>query len=87
VSSAPPASLKESAQLGGLTLRLLSDADHENARRFTSYDDFEDLELHSTILIDTAGRVHWKHTGGDPFMDTAFLLDEIKRLNAAPRTP
>ena len=87
VSSAPPASLKESAQLGGLTLRLLSDADHENARRFTSYDDFEDLELHSTILIDTAGRVHWKRTGGDPFMDTAFLLDEIKRLNAAPRTP
>ncbi len=26
--------------------------DYANARRFHSYDDFEEIELHSTILID-----------------------------------
>ncbi len=81
VSSTPPEKNKESLKLGGLSIRLLSDTDHANARRFTSYDDFEDMELHSTILIDTRGRVHWKHTGGDPFTDVDFLLKEVKRIN------
>ena len=62
-------------------MRLLSDHDHENARRFASYDDFEELELHSTILIDTQGRVHWKRTGGKPFADVEFLLQSVKRMN------
>ncbi len=81
VSSTPPEQNKESQSLGGLAIRLLSDSNHDNARRFTSYDDFEDMELHSTILIDTRGRVHWKRTGGDPFTDMDFLLKEIKRMN------
>jgi len=83
VSSALPEKNKASQELGGLSMRLLSDADHENARRFTSYDDFEEMELHSTILIDTQGRVHWKRTGGDPFEDVAFLLAELGRMNGA----
>ncbi|MEQ1893547.1 MAG: redoxin domain-containing protein, partial [Planctomycetota bacterium] len=53
VSSASPEKNKSSQALGDLGAQLLSDSDHENARRFTSYDDFEELELHSTILIDT----------------------------------
>lgn len=81
VSSTPPDLNKESLTLGGLSMRLLSDTEHANARRFTSYDDFEDQELHSTILIDTKGRVHWKRTGGDPFTDMDFLLEELKRMN------
>jgi peroxiredoxin len=60
-------------------LTLLSDKNHENARRFASYDDFEDMELHSTILIDREGRVRWKRTGGDPFMKVDYLLAEITR--------
>jgi peroxiredoxin len=52
VSSTPPEKNKESQKLGGLAMRLLSDSNHDNARRFTSYDDFEEIELHSTILID-----------------------------------
>ena len=62
--------------------RLLSDGTFENARRFKSYDDFEELPLHSTILIDKQGRVHWARQGGAPFTDFEFLLKEIKRLNA-----
>ena len=83
VSSVSPEKNKESSKLGKLTMRLLSDRDHENARRFASYDDFEELELHSTILIDTKGRVHWKRTGGKPFADVDFLLQSVKRMNQA----
>ena len=81
VSSSTPEKNKASEKLGKLSIRLLSDTDHENARRFTSYDDFENMELHSTILIDTKGRVHWKRTGGDPFTDMDFLIKELKRMN------
>ena len=83
VSSASPEMNRSAEELGSLSARLLSDKDHEIARRFTSYDDFEELELHSTILIDTKGRVHWKRTGGEPFQDVDFLLAELARMNEA----
>ena len=85
VSSTPPAKNKESLKLGKLGIQLLSDRKHENARRFASYDDFEDLELHSTILIDGQSRVRWKRTGGEPFSNVDFLLREIRRMNAKSR--
>lgn len=65
--------------LASFKLTLLSDKDHENARRFASYDDFENMELHSTILIDREGRVRWKRTGGEPFTKIDYLLAEIRR--------
>ncbi len=88
VSSASPEKNKSSQKLGNLAMRLLSDPNHENARRFASYDDFEGIELHSTILIDRQGRVHWKRTGGDPFTDVEFLMTTVKRMNgeAAPKS-
>ena len=61
--------------------RLLSDEDHSNARRFHSYDDFEEMELHSTILINGDGYIHWARTGGDPFTDFDFLFAELDRIN------
>jgi peroxiredoxin len=61
--------------------RILSDRNFENARRFKSYDDFEEMELHSTILIDKKGRVHWARNGGAPFEDMAFLIKQIERMN------
>lgn len=79
VSAATPKANKDSLKLGAFNATLVSDVNHENARRFASYDDFEDMELHSTILIDAKGRVRWKRTGGDPFMDVDFLINEIKR--------
>jgi peroxiredoxin/tetratricopeptide (TPR) repeat protein len=62
-------------------VRLLSDADLSNAKRFQSYDDFEEIELHSTFLIDRFGRVAWARVGGDPFTDYAFLISELERIN------
>ncbi|MBL8059848.1 MAG: redoxin domain-containing protein [Chthonomonas sp.] len=85
VCSASPESLKASTALGGVGITFLSDTAHENARRFSSYDDFEDMELHSTILIDKEGKIRWKRTGGDPFMKIDFLLNELKRINQLTR--
>jgi len=82
VCSATPETLKSSVVLSEVKMNFLSDNNHENARRFSSYDDFEDMELHSTILIDKDGFVRWKRTGGDPFMNIKFLLSELKRINA-----
>src|SRR5204862_7625667 len=67
--------------LGGAAVRPLADADHAQARRFRSYDDFEEIELHSTSLIDKQGRVYWARFGGDPFTDLAFLEKQLKRMN------
>ena len=79
VCSASPEKQKASANATGFKVRWLSDPTHANARRFSSYDDFEDMELHSTILIDAQGRVRWKRTGGDPFADVKFLKNEVSR--------
>ena len=42
VSSVSPEKNESSEKLGKLDLRLFSDPDHANARRFASYDDFEE---------------------------------------------
>jgi peroxiredoxin len=62
-------------------IRFVSDPDHVSARQFRSYDDFEEMEVHSTILIDRKGRVHWAATGGDPFTDMGFLEKQLGRMN------
>ena len=59
VSSNPPSQNAASLKIRDLPFRLISDSNFENARRFQSYDDFEEMELHSTILIDRQGKVHW----------------------------
>ncbi|MGE3171808.1 MAG: redoxin domain-containing protein [Planctomycetota bacterium] len=88
ISSDPPernaaGDLQDLASAG---VRLLSDdAAHDNAIRFRSYDEFEDLELHSTMLIDRRGRVRWVRTGGAPFVDLGFLLAELDRIEAIER--
>jgi peroxiredoxin/tetratricopeptide (TPR) repeat protein len=71
--------LKQFGDLNGIT--LLSDDKYVNARRFHSYDDFEEIELHSTSLIDKKGRVYWARLGGDPFGDVAFLEKQLDRMN------
>lgn len=81
VSSDKPEENAESLKKGDIPFKLLSDVSMENAKRYKSFDDFEEIALHSTVLIDRRGRVHWARTGGDPFMDFNFLAKEIQRLN------
>ncbi len=88
VSSALPQKNADAIKtLGKLPLRLLSDDRFASARRFHSYDDFEEIELHSTILIDAKGRVYWARLGGDPFSDTAFLIKQLENMKAAASAP
>ena len=70
-------------QQGDFGVLLLSDETFESARRFHAYDDFEEIELHATFLLDRDGRLHWSRIGGEPFTDFDFLEREIDRLNAA----
>ncbi len=67
--------------LDGVAVKLLGDTGYANARRFRSYDDYEEIELHSTSLIDKEGRVYWARFGGDPFTDLAFIEKQLKRMN------
>jgi len=85
-SAAPEKNAEKLKSFGELPIRLLSDSHQENAHRFHSYDDFEEMELHSTILIDRNGRVHWARNGGEPFGDMAFLVKQLERMNAPAST-
>ena len=82
-SAAPSKNADKLKAYGNLPVQILSDDNHANAHRFHSYDDFEEMELHSTILIDKLGRVHWARNGGEPFGDMAFLTKQMERMNAA----
>jgi peroxiredoxin len=81
VSQDTPAQNAASQQATPLKVTLASDSAFENARRFKSYDDFEEMPFHSTILIDKQGRVHWAQHGGGPFTDYKFLLSQLQRMN------
>jgi len=61
---------------------LVANPSHDVFKSFRAYDDFEDLPLHGTYLIDGEGRVRWQDISYDPFMDVDFLLQESKRLLA-----
>ena len=47
---------------------------------YRSWDDFENLPLHGTFLIDGAGKLRWMDVGPEPFQEAGFLLEEAKRL-------
>ncbi|TVP98005.1 MAG: alkyl hydroperoxide reductase [Planctomycetaceae bacterium] len=65
-------------------LPLLADPDHEAFKAFRCWDDFENLPLHGTFLIDADGRVRWQDISYEPFSQVDFLLDESRRLLAIP---
>jgi alkyl hydroperoxide reductase subunit AhpC len=61
---------------------VASDPKHVVFQQFRAYDDFEQQPLHGTFLIDAKGMVRWHDIGYEPFMETAFVLNEAKRLLA-----
>ncbi|MDH3628201.1 MAG: redoxin domain-containing protein [Acidobacteriota bacterium] len=85
VSSDSPDDNAGFLESGDISYTLVSDVDYKSARRFGSFDDFEELELHSTFLIDRKGKIRWSRIGGGPFMDIDFLLDEIERIDDPPK--
>ena len=59
---------------------LAADAVLSVFKAYRAYDDFENLALHGTFLIDGEGLVRWHDISSEPFSNTKFLLDEAKRL-------
>ncbi|MCP3920283.1 MAG: redoxin domain-containing protein [bacterium] len=78
------ASYEETSEEDRYPFPILADPEHEVFHAYRSYDDFEDMPLHGTFLIDGRGRVRWQDVSFEPFTDTDFLLAESKRLLGLP---
>lgn len=59
---------------------LLSDPELKTFKDYRAYDDFEEMALHGTFLIDEVGQVRWQNISYEPFMHPKFLLEECVRL-------
>ncbi len=88
VSSDDRQYLKNSVDVyeGGMPFPLVSDGRLELFRQYRAYDDFEEMALHGTYLIDADGKIRWQDISYEPFMEPDFLLAEAKRLLAQPKS-
>jgi peroxiredoxin len=64
---------------------LAADPEMKIFRQWRTYDDFEDLPLHGTFLIDAEGLLRWGDISYEPFGEPEFLLKEAQRLLAMER--
>jgi len=79
-------SIEKYGKDGGFPFPLAADPKLEVFKKYRCFDDFENLTLHGTFLIDGDGLVRWQDISYDPFMDADFLLSEAQRLlGQAPR--
>ena len=72
-------------QPGPFPFLMLSDPKSEVFQAYRAYDDFEQITLHGTVLIDASGYVRWHDESFEPFMDIGFVIAEANRL--LPRAP
>ncbi|WP_152050940.1 redoxin domain-containing protein [Tautonia marina] len=63
------------------TMPLLSDPDLAAFRRYGAFDDFEDMPLHGTFLIDAQGNLRYQDISWQPFLDVDFVVSELSRIN------
>ena len=66
---------------------MLADPRFTTFQAYGDFDDFEQLALHGTYLVDGDGLMRWSDVGFEPFTDAAFLLAESKRLLTRPVAP
>jgi peroxiredoxin len=66
---------------------MLADPRFTSFQAYGAFDDFEQIALHGTFLIDGDGLLRWSDVGFEPFTDAAFLLAESKRLLTRPVAP
>jgi peroxiredoxin/tetratricopeptide (TPR) repeat protein len=87
VSADPPEELKKTFSKTGLSedLTLVSDQELKVFKAYRAFDDFENVPLHGTFLIDADGRVRWQDISFEPFSEPEFLLAEARRLLSLPR--
>ena len=88
ISSDSPGDLKKSLDNckteGGFPFPLVSDESLKVFKDYRAFDDFEQVPLHGTFLIDGKGQIRWQDIGAEPFSNPKFLLTEAQRLLAQP---
>ena len=87
ISTDSPAKLSEAHKLykeGAFPFPLVSNSNLDVFRQYRVFDDFEEMPLHGTFLIDGNGRIRWHDISYEPFNNPKFLLGEAKRLLAQP---
>ena len=75
---------KESRLLEDIPFPILANPSLDIFRSYRAFDDFEDVPLHGTFLIDGTGAVRWQDIGYEPFTDVDFILEESRRLLSQP---
>jgi tetratricopeptide (TPR) repeat protein len=63
------------------TLPTCADASFAAHRRLGAWDDFENTPLKATAIVDVTGALFWVRYGHDAFLDTDFLVNELRHLN------
>ena len=81
--------LKHNNQGVNFPMPLLPDPDFTLFKAYGVFDDFENIPLHGTFLIDRRGEVRFQKIAAEPFLDVDFLKGEVARVNrlTAPTTP
>lgn len=84
ISSDDAAGLKSSIDgyQAPVPFTLVANESLDTFKAYRCFDDFENVPLHGTFIVDGAGLVRWQDIGADPFMDANFVLQEAKRLIA-----
>lgn len=83
ISTDDVANLKDSQDnytKGDIPFPIVSDAPKAVFKQYTAHDDFENLPLHGTFVLDGKGRMLWSDISADPFMEIDFLIKEATRL-------
>lgn len=63
---------------------ILSNSTLDVFKAYRAFDDFEEIPLHGTFLIDGKGLVRWLDISYEPFTDVDFLHAEAERLLSMP---
>jgi peroxiredoxin/tetratricopeptide (TPR) repeat protein len=62
-----------------LPFPVLCDPGAEAFRQWSCWDEFDDVPLHGTFLLDGRHQLLWQDIGAEPFLDLDFLLGEATR--------
>jgi peroxiredoxin/tetratricopeptide (TPR) repeat protein len=90
VNTEPSAELHKtfalSKEADGFPFPIVADETLATFKAYRAFDDFEDMPLHGTFLIDGNGLVRWQDISHQPFTQVRWLLAEARRLLSLPAT-
>ncbi|MFP6738446.1 MAG: redoxin domain-containing protein [Planctomycetota bacterium] len=70
---------------GDFPFPLVANPELDVFKAYRAFDDFEDLALHGTYLLDEKGSILWHDISYEPFMDPDFVITEWLRLSGKSR--